>query len=120
MQHTGRGERIKAQRIDLGLSQQQLADAVGVSRITIRKWEENDLMEIMSSNLENLARALKKEPAWVLHGGVRESAAPSYSPLTPEERQTIDDALSTFVDDVRLGKRRALIAAKLLNALYEL
>lgn len=60
-------ERIKTRRKELKLSQQQLADAVKVSHVTIFKWENGDV-EPNGKNLFQLARALRCSPTWVLYG----------------------------------------------------
>ena len=37
----GLAENIAAKRIELGLTQQQLADKVGVSRVSVLRWKED-------------------------------------------------------------------------------
>ena len=53
------GERVKARRIRLGLTQADLASAAGVRRPTITELETNRRMTVSSAILKRLARALQ-------------------------------------------------------------
>ena len=53
----GLGETIKALRLEKGLTQPQLADLVGVSKVMISVWE-NDINEPKATYLKALANAL--------------------------------------------------------------
>lgn len=52
-----RGERIRQRRLQSQMTQQQLADAAGVSRLTVLK-TENDSSEPLAQTIEALADAL--------------------------------------------------------------
>ena len=51
------GERIKVARLARGLTQQQLADKIGVQRAAISKYEKN-IVEISAKQLSKIAKAL--------------------------------------------------------------
>ncbi|SMG60196.1 helix-turn-helix domain-containing protein [Cedecea sp. NFIX57] len=60
-------DRIRRRRNELDISQQQLADAVRVSHVTIFKWESGET-EPRGKNLFKLSKALKCSPTWLLYG----------------------------------------------------
>lgn len=50
------------------LTQQQLANKVGVSRVAISQWESDPTVEIAGKNLNKLSQALGCTAAWILEG----------------------------------------------------
>ena len=60
-------ERIQKRRKELGLTQQALADLVGVSKGTISQWESGDYSP-GGQNLVNLAKSLAVSPDWLING----------------------------------------------------
>ena len=60
------GQRIKAQRIRIGLTQEQLAEAMCVPKSTISAYE-NDKVDIKSSVVDELSKHLFTSPNY-LHG----------------------------------------------------
>lgn len=84
------GQRIRAARDALGrrrgrrITQQDLADAVGVGKGTVAKWE-TDVQAPAGDNLIALARALEVEPSGLVNGNsfrVREERTGYWSALT--------------------------------------
>jgi transcriptional regulator with XRE-family HTH domain len=61
------GRRIAEARGRVGLSQQALANELGVGVMTVSKWER-DRMEPGASNLRALSTALGVAPGWLLTG----------------------------------------------------
>lgn len=59
------GERIAQRRKQLGLSQEELADEVGVNRSQVSMWE-NDRATPGGANMVELARVLRRTPAWIM------------------------------------------------------
>ena len=54
------GERIREERKRIGLSQEQLAEHIGVSRQTVYKWENEQAMPDLK-NLQKLAEAFHQK-----------------------------------------------------------
>jgi len=91
-------ERIHKRRKELGLTQQALADLVGVSKGTISQWESGDYSP-GGQNLLNLAKSLAVSPDWLISGkeltksigldpeGVGMKAAALSQMMTGEPRQ---------------------------------
>lgn len=60
------GDLIKKARIEKGLTQEELAEKVGVKKSAVAKWENGRVSEIKRSNLKNLADALGLAPTQLL------------------------------------------------------
>lgn len=60
-------DRITSRRKELGLTQQQLADAVGISGVSVYKWEAG-INAPKGQNLFSLSEALHCSPTWLLNG----------------------------------------------------
>lgn len=60
------GERIKALRLKRGMKQTGLADAVGIQKQTLYKYEKSVIVNIPLKTIEALARALDVSPAYLV------------------------------------------------------
>lgn len=71
------GERIRQCRIELDMTQQQLADAVGMTKASVSGLELGTSKSPSASNLLPIARALKVHPEWLVTGkGERRALSP--------------------------------------------
>ena len=68
------GDRIKQRRLELGLSDDDLANKIGKSRATIYRYENGDIENMPTPILEPLAKALDTTPADLM--GWNESSSP--------------------------------------------
>lgn len=84
------GQRIKAQRELLGLTQEELGAACGTTKQTIFKYETGVITNIPMDRLCTIADKLKVSPA-VLMGWEEDSAPADPSELTPAEASLIED-----------------------------
>lgn len=103
------GELIRKTRMERGLTQEELADKVGVKKSAVAKWENGRVSEIKRSNLKNLADALGLNPNQLLGEHVNKSASDG---LTDGQRALIDFARS-------LTEEQAVVALRLLKSLVE-
>jgi transcriptional regulator with XRE-family HTH domain len=62
------GERIKDVRSSKQMSQQMLADSVGVKRATVSQWEIGDTKNLRPTNLLAVADALHLSMRWLITG----------------------------------------------------
>lgn len=62
------GNRIKQVRSDEQMSQQMLADRVGVSRATVSQWEIGDTKNLRPGNLLAVADTLRVSIRWLITG----------------------------------------------------
>ena len=67
------GDRIKRAREEAELTQQQLGDLVGISASAISQLEGGSSKSPNPTNLFKAARALKKNPEWLITGEGEES-----------------------------------------------
>ena len=61
-----KGDRIKARREELGLTQTDLAEAISSTKQNIYKYENNIISNIPSDKVEAIAEVLKISPAYLL------------------------------------------------------
>ncbi|HEF8785105.1 TPA: helix-turn-helix domain-containing protein [Providencia alcalifaciens] len=73
--------RIKARRLQLNLTQEVLAKKLGVSRVSVTKWETG-MAKPDGENLQNLAHALETSAEWILYG----KNAPTDKELSPSRK----------------------------------
>lgn len=79
--------RMAARRKELGLTQQQLANHIKKSYVTVYRWEQGEV-EPKGKNLFALASALKCSPAWLLFGDEQTSPTPADElPATLSDRE---------------------------------
>lgn len=60
------GERIKARRLELGLSVDEVADKLGKNRATIYRYESSEIEKLPTVVLEPLSQILKVSPAYLM------------------------------------------------------
>lgn len=60
-------DRIRSRRLQLDITQLTLAKALGVSRVSVTKWESG-ITKPDGENLHQLALALSTTPEWLLYG----------------------------------------------------
>lgn len=83
------GDRIKVRRMQLGLSQEELAAKLGYkSRSTINKIELG-INDITQSKVASIAKALDTTPAYLMGW---DDASTSAAKLSPEDLQELDNA----------------------------
>ncbi|WP_342221235.1 helix-turn-helix domain-containing protein [Candidatus Fukatsuia endosymbiont of Tuberolachnus salignus] len=88
------GQRIKNRRLELKITQKELASRVGVAHVTISQWERNDTSP-RGDRLLSLSEALHCEASWVLRGDVVPNTPLSATSsardlLTPKENVLLD------------------------------
>lgn len=60
------GQRLRARRLELGLTAEELAEKVGKHRATVCRYETGEIEEIPVQTVEALAAALAVMPGWLL------------------------------------------------------
>jgi len=81
------GRRILKRRAAMGLSQQGLADKVGVTRPTVSYWENGQVRDLKGRNLAKLSEVLGVSDEWLLFGD-EPKARPS--PSSDLERELLE------------------------------
>ena len=80
---------VKTYREQIGLTMQELADAVGVSKSTVSKWEKGSIKNMRRDKIEKLAIALKIKPSLII--GMDSSKDDTIS--TPENARPLPPVL---------------------------
>lgn len=60
------GERIKNRRIELNLSAEEVAAKIGKNRATVYRYEKNDIKDMPTNVLEELAKILETTPSYLM------------------------------------------------------
>ena len=59
-------KRIRERRTELGLSYQDIADATGLSKSTIQRYETGGIRKVPINQIEELAKALHTTPGYLM------------------------------------------------------
>jgi transcriptional regulator with XRE-family HTH domain len=93
------GTRIRAARLDRGLTQDELSDQVGVSRSAVAQWETGRTGQV-TGNLSRIADVLGINVEYLMHGDNKRAAGDVrqgdelallrlYRECNPEDRQML-------------------------------
>ena len=107
MSYMNIGQRIKQARLSRRpkMTQQQLADAIFVSRPAVTQWETGETKTLEGENLLRVAKALEVSPEWLMYGT---GPGPGFS-TTPVKVAANDDEAGL--------SRRALMFAQVFDQL---
>lgn len=75
------GDKIHTLRISLGLTLEDVGNAVGVGKSTVRKWEVGDIANMRRDKIAALAKVLQTTPAYLM--GWEDETAPLPSNILP-------------------------------------
>lgn len=73
-------DKIRALRLGLGASMEDIARAVGVSKPTVQRWESGEIVNMRRDKIWKLAQALHTSPAYLMGW---EEGPPEISNVTP-------------------------------------
>lgn len=59
-------DRLKSRRVDMGITLQEVADAIGVEKPTVQRYESGKINKIDTITVEKLASAIKCSPAYLM------------------------------------------------------
>lgn len=96
------GDRIRFTRLNHDVTQQELADCIGVSKQAIYKYENNIVTNIPTDKVSAIAKRLNVTPAYLM--GWEDTPAPTPSPLTPQQAEL----LSSFDQLNEEGKQKTI------------
>ena len=95
------GERIKQRRKELGMSADDLAEAIGVHRTTIFRYEKGDIEKVPLKQIVPIARALRTTAGYL--AGWDDSA-----PVSNEEDEGEEEVIRLFEGYSEAQKMEAL------------
>jgi DNA-binding XRE family transcriptional regulator len=88
------GERLKRARLAAGMTQQELADACGLTNAMISKCESGLTDAVLAPNLFAMADALRVDARWLMTG--QDGERNDLSGLTPDQREAVRALVSTM------------------------
>ena len=97
---SGVGNLIRTRRKELGLTLEEVGNAVGVSKSTVKKWEDGYISNMRRDKIQNLARVLQINPVRLL--GVKVTHM-----LQPDDPQFMK-MLTLYHTLNELGKEKAI------------
>ncbi len=116
------GERIKAARLNKGLTQEELGKMIGVQRAAINKYESGAVVNLKRSTIAKLATALGVKGSWLICADEESSdgalgdktKAPT---LVIEDERTIEfinlfSQLSEAEQDIFLAQIKGVLASR--------
>ena len=59
-------DKIRERRLELGLTLEEVASAVGVAKSTVKKWESGQIASMRQSKIVALAKVLRVEPTYLI------------------------------------------------------
>ena len=116
-------EKIKYRRKELGLTADQVADALGVSRATVYRSECSDIEKLPVNILEPLSKVLRCSPSYLMGWNDTSTAAtPALSPdreellanygnLNEEGQQKVREYAADLIDSGKYEKESGNIIA---------
>ena len=73
---------LARRRKELGLTQKEVADAVGVSEATVSRWESGEIANMRRDRIASLAKVLRSSAGFIMTGEKDEGTVPTgFSPL---------------------------------------
>lgn len=75
-------EKIRALRLERGMTLEEVGNLVGVGKSTVRKWESGDIANMRRDKIAKLAAALGTSPAYLM--GWEETDIKEKSPIIDE------------------------------------
>ena len=82
------GELLRNRRMELSLTQRQVANKVGVTEATVSRWESGDIDNMRRDKIAGLANALRVSPLLIM--GI-DDVEHFYKPVNSEEIELLDD-----------------------------
>lgn len=86
-------ERIKNRRNELGLSVDYVADALGVSRTTVYRYESAEIEKLPTSIIEKLAKVLHTSPSYLMGWTDSAENRPRKDDEQPKQRECTNEEL---------------------------
>ncbi len=99
------GELIKSRRTALGISADTLAEAIGVNRSTIFRYENGEIENVPLKSIEPIAKALHCTPAYLLGW---ESQTDEEKPAPSEEDRLNQEIMNLFLSLSEEKQKEAL------------
>lgn len=101
------GKIIKEKRIELGLTQKEVADYIGVTEATVSRWESANISNMRRDRIAKLSTILKMSPADIM--GIKSTKLKEI----PQNAEPINELVNELFAD------RPDVLALLTNGVYD-
>jgi len=91
------GQRIKARRIELEMSMEQLANKLGINRSTVYRYETGEIEKMPIGVIKPIAEALRTTPAYLMGWDQEEIDAAS---MQIAEKNAYYDSKESFIEEI--------------------
>ena len=108
-------ERIKALRLEKGLTLEQVGDKVGVGKSTVRKWENGIIANMRRDKIAKLADALGVTPAYLMGWAEKPDGHPFETTHIETDDPTINRLLGYVLTLNNAGREKLLERAEELK-----
>lgn len=108
--------KLRTKRLENNLSLQEVADKLGISKVTVSRYETLDITNIPSDKIEGMAKLYKTTPAYLMgweedkkEEEVKTAARNEktfnksfnkYSKLDPKKKKIVDDLINNLFDEM--------------------
>lgn len=99
MEKSGIGQMLQARRIELALTQRQIANFVGVTETTVLRWESDEIDNMRRDKIAGLAEVLRVSPLLIMGD---EKVNSTHMPPTAEKLKLRDGWHCLGIDDKNL------------------
>ena len=110
------GKRIRKVRTDLGLSQVDFANAIGVTKQTLYKYENDLITNIPSDKIEAAAKIGNVSPAFLMGWDDSDNKSKNHPQLTPDESELLEKYMT--LNQIGRAKAREYISDLSENEKY--
>lgn len=92
------GDRIKACRKRIGMTQEELAKALGIQNSAVSKYEKGRVDNLKRSTIAEMARIFGVEPSFLLFGSDSEPIEKAYDRLNPEGQKKVIEYINLLLN----------------------
>ncbi|MDQ0204106.1 helix-turn-helix domain-containing protein [Pectinatus haikarae] len=92
--------RLRNKRLEQNLSLQEVADKIGISKVTLSRYETLDIVNIPSDKIEELSKVYKTSPAYLMGWEKDVSETEPLPDLTKKDERQIQKKLKALLDDL--------------------
>ncbi len=94
------GERIKYLRTSQGMTLEEVGDAVGVGKSTVRKWESGQIANMRRDKIALVAKALHVTPSYLMGWDEISDNLGSDTPAAKKLREVKSQLKSPMIDEM--------------------
>lgn len=111
------GQRMRARRAELGITQEQVALACCITKSTVSRYEKGSIEHPHRPTVEAIAKILRVQPAWLLGQSEQREAAPDT--VSQDVRQIMSQAKAQLLRQEGLMFDGVPVSAQALQSILD-